>query len=147
VPVLIANRIWHEGATVMAFKFEIAGFIVFLLLLILLPLGFFMPQMAKAKRLGIREYGILGSRYVSEFRQKWIQEGHSPGETPLGSSDIQSLADLGNSFNVASEMRLLPFNKEVLLHLAFLIALPLLPLILTAIPIAEILPRIIEIIL
>jgi hypothetical protein len=35
----------------------------------------------------------------------------------VGSGDIQSLADLGNSFEVIRTMRLVPFTKETVLQL------------------------------
>jgi hypothetical protein len=52
----------------------------------------------------------------------------------LGSADIQSLADLAGGYAVARDMRLLPFRWDVLARLVILIALPLLPLMLTMFP-------------
>jgi hypothetical protein len=74
---LIANRIWFEGAILPDFKLEIAGLIVFLMLLVLTPLTFFVGQLPQAKRTATREYGMLASRYVGDFRGKWI-EGVGP---------------------------------------------------------------------
>jgi hypothetical protein len=56
----------------------------------------------------------------------------------LGTSDIQSLADLANSFAVVNQIRLLPITRETLTRLLILVALPLLPLTLTMIPLDEI---------
>jgi hypothetical protein len=39
-----------------------------------------------------------------------------------GSADIQSLADLANSFEVVSEMRRLPFSKKTVLRLIILLS-------------------------
>jgi hypothetical protein len=98
-------------------------------------------QLADAKRTGLREYGIVASRYVAEFRRKWI-EGHSAkDETLIGTADIQSLADLSNSFEVVREMRLVPFGRAAVLRLALLTALPLLPLVLTMIPLEQLIDR------
>jgi hypothetical protein len=47
---IIGNRIWHVGAKLPEFKFEIAGFVVFLMLLVLLPLMFFSMQLLEADR-------------------------------------------------------------------------------------------------
>ena len=57
----------------------------------------------------------------------------------LGSADIQSLADLGNSFERIRSMKLVPFTQRVALQVAVIAALPSLPLVLLAIPVAEIL--------
>lgn len=95
---VIGNQIWHAGAKLPEFKFEIAGFIAFLLLVVLLPLVFFIFQMVEAKLAASREFGQLAGRYASEFRQKWLQWRMPPDEALLGSGDIQSLADLANSY-------------------------------------------------
>jgi hypothetical protein len=143
----ITSRIWHEGAVLPAFKLEIVAIVVFLLLLVLLPQTFFTAQLARARRAGSREYGALGSRYVEGFRQKWLG-GAAPENEPLvGSSDIQSLADLANSFEVVRQMDALPFNKNTVLRLAMVIVLPLLPLALTMVPLDEMIDRAIKILI
>ena len=137
----LGSKIWHERATLPQFKLEIVAWIVFLMLLVLLPLLFFVIQLGNAKRAGLRDYGRVASRYVAEFRRKWI-DGHAPPEEALiGSSDIQSLADLTNSFAVAEEMRLMPFGRGTVVRLAVITTLPLLPLVLTMIPLEELIKR------
>jgi hypothetical protein len=156
-PVLIAHtialagvfggRIWHEGARLPQFKMEIVVWMVFLMLLVLVPLFFFVFHLASAKRAGAREYGIVGSRYVAEFRRKWIQ-GHAAKDEPLiGTGDIQSLADLSNSFEVVQEMRAVPFGRAAVLRLALVTALPFVPLLLTMIPLEQLIDRALQVLL
>jgi hypothetical protein len=151
VPILLAHsvglagtfgtKIWHEGAKLPQFKMEIAAWIVFLIALVLAPLFFFVTQMATAKRAGLREYGLVASRYVADFRRKWI-DGRSTKDEPLiGTADIQSLADLSNSFEVVREMRVVPLERATVLWLAVLTVLPLLPLMFTMIPLEELIKR------
>jgi len=140
---LIANQIWHQGATLPDFKLEIAAVMALLMLLVLAPLTFFVGHLARAKRSTTREYGIVASCYVEDFRRKWI-EGTPGAETLVGSADIQSLADLSNSFDVVRETRLLPFGRETVVQLAIMIALPLLPLPLTMISVEEIIDRLVK---
>jgi len=66
-------------------------------------------------------------------------------ESPLGSADIQSLADLATAFDVARSMSLLPMSKKTVFRLGFTIAAPLLPLILTMIPFDEVVNRAINV--
>jgi len=77
---------------------------VLLVLIVLVPLFLFMGHLLHARRQGIREYGALASRYVMEFDRKWIRGGAAEGEPLIGSADIQSLADLANSFEVVRGM-------------------------------------------
>jgi hypothetical protein len=138
---LIFSRILYAGTTLPAFKLEIVGWVVFMLLLAVAPLGFFSFQLERAGRQARRELGVLASQYVDGFRQKWVQGGAPSGEL-LGSSDIQSLADMGNSYSVVNEMRLFPLTKQTLIRLVIMIVLPLLPLTLTIFPLDQMVARI-----
>jgi hypothetical protein len=64
----------------------------------------------------------------------------------LGTGDIQSLADLGNSYAVVKEMRAVPFVLEDITRLAAGTPMPLLPLFLIIMPLEELVTRIIKII-
>ena len=97
----------------------------------------FTPQLARAKRQGLRDYGALAERYVREFDAKWLRGGAPADEPFVGSGDIQSLADLGNSYEVVRTMRLVPITKEAVLRLAAAPLLPLVPLLLTMMPLQE----------
>jgi hypothetical protein len=59
-------------------------------------------------------------------------------EALLGTAHIQSLADLGNSYEVVREMRFLTITKESLFRLVAMIALPFLSLMLTMFPLTEV---------
>jgi hypothetical protein len=137
----LANRIFFLGANLTAFKGEIALMAAFLLCLVFLPLLVFTPQLARAKRTAVREYGTLAERYVREFDAKWLR-GQAPRDEPLvGSADIQSLADLSNSYEVVRGMRLTPVTRDALIQLAATTLAPLVPLALTMMPMEELLKR------
>jgi len=108
----------------------IIGFVAFFVVVILAPLLLFTPQPARAKREGLAEYGTLATTYVIDFDQKWMH-GNPTNEQLLGSGDIQSLADLGNSFAVVREMRAVPFVTDDLGRLVASTVIPLVPLLLT----------------
>jgi hypothetical protein len=138
---MIANRIFFLGAKLPEFTSDLALWVAVLLCAVLGPLLVFIPQLARAKWTGLREYGVLAQRYVREFDHKWLRGGAAADEPLVGSGDIQSLADLGNSFEVIRTMRLVPFTKETLLLLLVTTVAPVLPLMLTMVPIDELLRR------
>lgn len=140
----IGERIWHGGQILTNFKMEIAGIAGFLVLVPLMPLGFFIVKLEYAERLAKLEYGTLASRYVEDFRRKWIQGHGAESEALLGTSDIQSQADLGNAYNAISKMRLLLFTRQTVIRLAVVIMLPLLPLTLTIVPLEHLIVRVIK---
>jgi len=139
-----ANRILYEGAKLVDFKSEILIFVVFLLLQALGPLLMFAPAIAACQRAGNRLHGIFASQYVAEFHRKWISGDPPAGENALGSGDIQSLADLGNSFAVVRSMSIVPFTKTTVLRLAIVSLLPLLPLMLTVVPFDQLLDHLLK---
>ena len=135
----LANRIFFLGATLPEYKAEIAVMVIVLMCVVLGPLLVFAPQLAQAKRTGLREYGTLAERYVREFDAKWLRGGAPAGEPFVGSGDIQSLADLGNSFEVVRTMRISPVTKETILQLVAATLAPIVPLALTMMPLEELL--------
>jgi hypothetical protein len=143
----MADQIWHAGATLPSFKMEIVGSVAFLMLLVLTPLTFFVGHLSSSEHRANREFGILTSHYVEDFHRKWIEHGGADGDPLLGTSDIQSLADVGNAYKVVTEMRIMPFGKETVLRLAIIITLPFLPLTLTMIPLEQIIDRLIKLVL
>ncbi len=143
---MIADRIFYTGASLTQFKLDIVGVVAFVVLAVLAPLLVFSSQLERAKRTARREYGALAQRYVREFDIKWVRGGAPPGEQLIGSSDIQSLADLGNSYEVISGMRWIPFDARTVLHLVVTTLVPVLPLTLTMIPLDQLLDRLLKLI-
>jgi hypothetical protein len=130
----IANRIFYLGAKLADSQVEIAIVLGFLLFLVLVPLTVFAPQVAAAKRAAVRTYGRLAQRYVTEFESKWIPGGLPATSSPLGTGDIQSLADLASSFETIRSTRPVPITRETVLTLVIATLLPVAPLLLTVIP-------------
>lgn len=140
---VVASRVLYRGESLMSFKMQIGGFIVLFVLAVFAPLLMFTPQMACAKRKGLAVYGLLAQRYVQSFDQKWSQY-NSDSEDLLGSADIQSLADLGNSYGLVRDMRAVPFALEDMTRLAITTAAPFLPLLLTVFSLEELVMRLIK---
>ena len=142
---IVADRVLYAGERLLSFKLQMGGFIVFFIVVILGPLLMFTPRMARTKRKGLGEYGLFAQRYVEGFDQKWI---HGPAATDelLGTGDIQSLADLGNSYQIVREMQVVPFGLQDVSRLALATAAPLTPLLLTVFSFEELVLRIIKVI-
>jgi hypothetical protein len=120
--------------------------VAFLLLVVLGPLLLFLPHLSAARRVGLREYGTLAERYVREFDHKWLRGGAPAGEALVGSADIQSLADLNNSFDVVRGMSLLPVSRATVLELTVITLLPVAPLLLTMVSLEELLRQLLQVV-
>jgi hypothetical protein len=130
----IANRIFHEGAALADAYVEIGIVVAFLLIVVFLPLTFFTLQVAQAKRVAARTYGRIAQQYVMEFEAKWLPGGLPSAESPLGSGDIQSLADLANSLETIRATRPVPITRQAIMTLGLATLLPVAPLLLTVVP-------------
>jgi hypothetical protein len=139
----IYSRILYTGQKLPAFTVDMVVAVLFFILVIVFPLCFFADHLARAGRKAKREFGTLASHYVDDFRRKWVQGGRA-GEPLLGTPDLQSLADLGNSYGVVLELRLLPVTKRSLLGLAIALVLPFTPLTLTMFSLREVIERLLK---
>ena len=143
---VIASRVLYDGQSLLSFRIEALGYLVLFVACILGPLCVFTPQLAQAKREGLAEYGLLASQYAFGFESKWIQPAAPEMNELLGTGDIQSLADLGNSYAFVRQMRLVPFGLDDVGHLAAITAAPLLPLLLTIWSVEELLVHLAKVI-
>ena len=142
---VVASRVLYGGESLQGFKLQIGGFIVFFVVAILAPLLMFTPKLARAKRKGLAEYGLLAQKYVENFQQKWVPGNSDTSDELLGTGDIQSLADLGNAYAVVREMRPVPFGLDDITRLAAATAAPLVPLLLTIFSPEELITRIFKV--
>lgn len=110
------------------------------------PLTVFAPKILAAKRRGRREYGRFAADYSRTFGRRWMSGAASDGEEPLGSADIQSLADLDGAVSIIRSMTALPVVRDQILQLIVATIIPSTPLLLTAIPLEQLLDRIIGVV-
>ena len=135
----VAFQVYFEAVPIDSFKVLYAVFLILSELVCLGPLLIFTPLLARTRREGLRKYSILANTYNRAFEQKWVA-GQAPQDEPLlGSGDIQSLADLGNSFGMIREMKVFPFSNQNIIQIAVIASLPGLPLIFLVMPVGELL--------
>ena len=68
-----------------------------------------------------------------------MRGGAAADEAIVGSADVQSLADLANSFAVVRSMQIVPITRQAVFGLAIATLAPLVPLLLTMMPLEELL--------
>lgn len=142
----IASLIVFKGAALPEFVDELAMIVAWVIFVIYGPALFFSAQLMAAKKTGLFAFGRLAQRYVRDFDVKWLN-GHSPpvNEPLIGSADIQSLADLGSAYGNVEGLRLLPMSYIAVLRLAAITLVPVAPLLLTMVPLNELLLRLFSI--
>jgi hypothetical protein len=116
----------------------VPGVLVLVSALFIGPLVLFTRRLWDCRVNGLDKYLAMASRYVQAFDRKWIQDAAATGDSQLGTSDLQSLADLTNSLNVVRDIRLIPGGPRLALWLAASVIVPMLPLVLLKFPIDQV---------
>lgn len=135
---VFANQMAYDGATLQSLQYLMVGTCLLSIAFTVAPLIVVSPYLFRVKQRGIFEYSSLGVVYAEGFENKWILGKRSPEEPLMGSADIQSLADFGNSYEIVHGMKVFLIDHEILLTLAIPAAIPMLVLIATVIPAEEI---------
>ena len=132
-----ADQVLHAGVKVMDLKTPAFLFIAAALILALGPTVCLAGQLWRCSFEGRERYGSLAVDYSRRFQARWIEGRDRDGL--LGSGDIQSLADLANSWNVVDKTRFLPFGPRTIIAIAAAAFAPMVPVALMGVPVSELL--------
>jgi hypothetical protein len=135
------------SAGTMAFEalYRLAPILVILVAALFVgPLFLFAPKLWLCRITGWSEYMAMASRYVDAFDRRWIRDEKATGESQLGTADMQSLADLGNSVNVVRNVQVIPASRRLMMQLAVAVVLPLLPLLFFKYPVSDLAARLFQ---
>jgi len=144
VSASIASRVLFGGVRLEDFEITYAALIVTLLIVFAGPLLVFSPKLFRLKQDGMLQYGTLASRYTRQFESKWASGAGGSQEPLLGTADIQSLADMGNSYELVRKMRVVPIELSDFIAIALPGVIPALPLAATVMPVGEILKQLLR---
>lgn len=136
---IIANDAIYDKVPLQSFVPAVAAYVIIVVTLVLLPVAVFFHKLHETKLKGLYQYGALATAYTSSFHHKWIRGDNPDHEKLLGTGDLQSLADLGNSFEYVYKMDHLPMNPRTPIQLALACLIPMAPLLLIVLPLKDVL--------
>ena len=135
-----------HGRPLNDFRLELIVFLGLSLVVLFAPFLAFAGKLLDARMHGLIAYGELAATYTRRFDAKWTG-GSAPGDDLLGTADIQSLADLANSYAVVHSLRLVPFEMVNVIVIAVAVALPFVPLVFVVVSPIEVARQVIQILL
>lgn len=141
-----ATEILGGRATLRTFVPEFVAFLAVAAAVACGPLLLFIGVLRRARRRDIVRYSGLALDYVRAFHRKWIEDGSDRGEL-LGTADLQSLNDLGGAYASLEKVRLVPIEPRTIVGLLAAAVVPMLPVVVTAIPLEELLRRLVHVLL
>jgi len=149
VPVVLAvsavvgsswrSQILSGQLTLEAVRWPAAAFALVMLVTFFLPLAVFTPSLLREKREGTHQYGSLQHLVSLQFRRKWAHHRNEKVEALLGGPDVSSLADLSAAFKNVEQMVTYPFRKSAVVAFVIALAVPMIPVVTTRIPLKQIL--------
>jgi hypothetical protein len=139
-----ANQVVYQGKSLADLRVVMIATVLLLIAISVFPLLLLAPKLHAAKTRASFAYGTLGTAYTRDFDSKWIDAHENSAEPLLGTSDIQSLADLSNSFSVIRQTKYILIDREVLIGLGFPILLPIIAFLLAFSPTDEVIRAILK---
>jgi len=105
--------------------------------LFICPLLVFTDKLWASRTMGLARYQSLAARYATEFEARWADGTVPEGAPLLGTSDIQSMADLDHTVKDVKEMRWITVSPRMLTMMTVAGIGPFLPLLLFKYPVAD----------
>jgi hypothetical protein len=137
----IAREILHRGSSLDSLKYHVMVFVVVSIIIVHAPLLAFIGRQGRLRFRALLEFGSVVRRHDRAFDEKWIEHPVAPPESLLGSPDVSSLSSIAMAFDHIDRMQLFPFDRKAVVVLAAAALIPMVPLVGTAIPIAEIVTK------
>ena len=128
----ITNRVVHDGASLLSFRYVVIGFDVLCLALFVSPLFVFTGQLLEAWRRGSQEYGALARRVGEEMELRWLNR--DVDAQALDANDFSATTDLYSIAANVYTLNVVPVSLRQLVMLAIGAVLPFVPIILVAVP-------------
>jgi hypothetical protein len=139
----LGYEMMHDGAALASVQVPFAVVMVLAALVMFLPLLLFGGRLGAAKRRALAQYDGLGQQLVTRFEQKWL--GGTPPEEPfLASSDPSTYTDFATVYDALRRMQPTALEVKRAVGALVLVALPFLPLLLTAMSLKDIVTRMVK---
>lgn len=143
-----STQVLAGRATVPQLLPQIVVFLIIALVVAVAPYLALTGQLLAARRRTLTQYGELVRMYTLSFHERWVvpRQPTLPAQA-LGTPDIQSFADLGHVYQVASKTRVVAFGPRAVFVVWFAGLLPAIPMLASTLPFEKVLARIISTVL
>jgi hypothetical protein len=141
------NHMTYLGSTLYGMRHLVLGYVGGATLLLVAPLLVLTPAMVRARRHALYRFDALGSRSAAAFDQRWraASEGIAGTESLLDHNDASAYADFSAVYQGVVAMSVVPVTRWNLLAMALPAALPMLPLLLVAMSVDELVAKLLGI--
>jgi hypothetical protein len=121
----------------------VIGYIVLCMILLFLPLSFFISQLVKTRQSGMLRLSLLATEMSRRFESDWLNE--SPIEKRIESRQVDpSMAyDYASMYDNLQQLRVVPVTKNDIIGIAITLVLPFIPIVFIYYSAKEVLEKIV----
>jgi hypothetical protein len=134
---ILASRIFLLGESFADHKAEMAIVVVFNLCVVICPLLLFSGQIAALKRAGILKYGTLSARHLRSSDAGSAGGDRSADQALAEGADDEALANAASDYDAVQALRIMPVTRDAAMQVILATLLPVAPLALTVMPLAD----------
>jgi hypothetical protein len=122
-------------------RIEVIGFVIFCLILLILPLVFFATKLVRTKQLGLLHLSSLSVELSSTFEKEWLNE--IPLEKRIEDQHVDpSMAyDYASMYDSLQQLRVIPITMRDIISMAIMLLAPFLPILLVYYSAAEVMQK------
>ncbi|WP_313341012.1 hypothetical protein [Stenotrophomonas sp.] len=137
------NHTTYLGLSLYDQRHLLAGYVVGVTLLLVAPLLLLTPALIRTRRHALYRFDALGNRAASVFDARWraASDLTAGAESLLDHNDASAYADFSGVYQGVVAMSVVPLTRWNLLWIALPAALPLLPLVLLAMSVDELVAK------
>lgn len=118
------------------------GYILLGVILLILPLLFFMGKLVKTKQLGLLRLSMLGTDMSRTFEQEWLNDRPIEQRIEEKHVDPSMAYDYASMYDLLQQLRIVPITLRDVIGLAVSLALPFIPILFVYYSAAEVLEKI-----
>jgi hypothetical protein len=132
----------HSVFSRQSLNMVLALWILVILLIFVGPLGAFMSKLTHLYRVGYLQYGSLSHLHAEQFHEKGVRGRRAHLGELLTAPETSRLIDLARSLDRVRRIKLLPIDRLTIIQLVAASAVPMLPVIMTQVPLTDLLKMI-----
>ncbi len=136
-----AAEVLYHHETFDGLKYHFVIFVALSLAILIAPLLVFSQKMSRVRFRALLDYGLLTWKHDRAFDRKWIANPERSAEELLGSRDVATLANIGDAYEQVSKMRVVPFDQQAFIIMVACAVVPMVPFVLTTLPLTEIMKK------
>lgn len=121
----LATLVINNKLSLPGLKISLIGYVVILTGMMIGPMLLFFPVLLKSRPRAMHDYGILSSRQMRVFDERWVS-GPMIQES-LSVPDFSSMSNLGSDVKRVHSLRILPIKLTDLITFSVTIGIPFIP--------------------